>query len=134
MPTAQPETGLQSLLKSTPYPAEAFEFVQAGLTYTQERIYEQERQLAVEERHIRGQEFCLGLRDLAIERWGLMAPVVLSNWKIQRTLDFGRIVFAMIDAGLMSKTDEDSIDDFRGVYDFGEAFSRDALQTGIGAV
>ncbi|MCH2144407.1 MAG: hypothetical protein MK082_04585 [Phycisphaerales bacterium] len=134
MPTAQHDFEWQTLLESTPYPAEAYEFVQGGLTYTQERIYEQESQLAAEERHIRGQEFCLGLRDLAIDRWGLMAPAVLRNWNIHRTLDFGRIVFAMIDAGLMSKTDEDSLDDFRGVYEFDEAFSRDALLTGIGAV
>ena len=37
-------------------------------------------------------------------------------------------------AGLMSKTDEDTLDDFRSVYEFDEAFSRDALLTGIGAV
>jgi uncharacterized repeat protein (TIGR04138 family) len=134
MPTAQHDFEWQSLLESAPYPAEAFEFVQSGLSYTQERVYEEDSQLGTEERHIRGQEFCLGLRDLAIERWGLMAPAVLRNWKIHRTLDFGRIVFSMIDAGLMSKTDEDTLDDFRGVYEFDEVFSRDALLTGIGAV
>lgn len=133
MSTTQHESDWQSVLESAPYPAEAFEFVQSGLSHTQERLYSEDTHLASEERHIRGQEFCIGLRDLAIERWGLMAPAVLRHWKIHRTLDFGRIVFAMIDAGLMSKTEEDSLEDFRNVYDFDEAFSRDALLTGIGA-
>jgi outer membrane receptor protein involved in Fe transport len=38
------------------------------------------------------------------------------------TYDFGRIVFAMVESGLMQKTDDDSIEDFRNVYDFKTAF------------
>jgi len=83
-------------------------------------------------RHVSGQQLCLGLRDFAIDRFGLFAPVVFGRWHIHRTDDFGRMVFAMIDARLMSRNTEDSIDDFRGVYDFEEAFSRDALLSGIG--
>ena len=37
--------------------------------------------------------------------------------------DFGHIVFAMVEAGMMFKTEEDSIKDFQGVYDFSDAFS-----------
>ena len=61
-----------------------------------------------------------------------MAPAVLKHWNVKRTDDFGRIVFAMVDAGLMTKTPDDSIEDFRGVFDFTEAFSREALAAGIG--
>jgi uncharacterized repeat protein (TIGR04138 family) len=57
---------------------------------------------------------------------------VLAGWNVRRTDDFGRIVFAMIDAGLFSKSSRDSIDDFRGVFDFQEAFSRDRLVSAIG--
>ena len=120
-------------ISTLPYPSEAYEFLQDGLAHTAERIYENS-QMETPDRHVRGQELCLGLRDLAIERWGLMAPAVLRHWKIYRTDDFGRIVFAMIDAKLMKKTDEDTLDDFRGVYQFDEAFSREALLHGIGAV
>jgi len=84
------------------------------------------------DRHISGQQLCVGLREYAIERYGMMAFSVLSSWHVQRTDDFGRIVFAMIDAGLFSKTNRDSVDDFRCVYDFHEAFSRDRLLTAIG--
>ena len=40
-------------------------------------------------------------------------------------MDFGRIVFALIEAGQMQKTDEDTIEDFRNVYDFKTAFETD---------
>ena len=76
-----------------------------------------------ESRHVSGQQLCLGLRDFAIKQYGLLALTVLGRWGLRRTDDFGRIVFAMIEAGLMKKTDEDTLEDFRGVYDFGEAFN-----------
>lgn len=105
-----------------PYPIEAFHFVREGLSYTAERIHGDPSNAAELDRHVSGQQLCLGLRDFAIDRYGLLAPVVLSHWHVHRTDDFGRIVFAMIDAGLMSRTDEDTIDDFRAVFDFDEAF------------
>jgi uncharacterized repeat protein (TIGR04138 family) len=51
-----------------------------------------------------------------------MARTVLHRWNIKRTEDFGKIVFAMVDLGLMRKTEEDTIRDFEGVFDFHEAF------------
>jgi uncharacterized repeat protein (TIGR04138 family) len=114
-----------------PYPIEAFSFVREGLTFTAEQMHEHPEALAERDRHITGQQLCLGLRDFAIERYGLLAPVVLRHWHVLRTEDFGRIVFAMIQEGLMSRTDEDSVEDFRAVYDFDEAFARDALVSRI---
>ena len=67
----------------------------------------------------------MGLREFALQRWGLMARTVLQRWNITSTFDFGRIVFAMVENDLMQKTDEDSIEDFRNVYDFKTAFEAD---------
>jgi uncharacterized repeat protein (TIGR04138 family) len=50
-----------------------------------------------------------------------MARTVFARWGIQRTGDFGEIVFNLIAAGLMSKTDEDTREDFRDVYDLDQA-------------
>jgi uncharacterized repeat protein (TIGR04138 family) len=50
-----------------------------------------------------------------------MARTVFRLWGIERTDDFGEIVFNLIDAGLMSKTDKDDRSDFRGVYDLDQA-------------
>ncbi|MBL8745392.1 MAG: hypothetical protein JNK58_03445 [Phycisphaerae bacterium] len=109
-----------------PYPPEAFVFVQEGLRHTVERLAEKRgTSLNLEdERHISGQELCLGLRDYALEEFGLLARTVLTHWRIHRTEDFGRIVFALVEAGLMRKTDQDSPDDFIGVFDFDEVFGR----------
>lgn len=85
-----------------------------------------------ESRHVTGQQLCLGLRDFAIRRYGMMAPAVLRAWNLRSTDDFGRIVFAMIEHGLMSKTADDSLEDFRSVYDFDEAFGRDELLRHVG--
>jgi uncharacterized repeat protein (TIGR04138 family) len=73
-------------------------------------------------RHVSGQELCHGIRALAIERFGPLARTVFRSWGVTRTADFGRIVFHLIDAGLMGKTDTDAIKDFENVFDFATAF------------
>ncbi|MBX3365425.1 MAG: hypothetical protein KF866_11775 [Phycisphaeraceae bacterium] len=116
--------------KAGPYPPQAFEFVRGGLAHTVELVHgERAAREATEDesRHVSGQQLCFGLKDFAVKQYGMLARTVLERWGVQGTEDFGRIVFAMIDAGLMRKTDEDSMDDFRSVYDFDEAFAALAL-------
>ena len=76
-------------------------------------------------RHISGRELSKGVRDLALERFGPMARTVLEHWGIHATEDFGEIVFALVECGILIKQDEDSRDDFRDVFDFAEAFEAD---------
>lgn len=73
-------------------------------------------------RHVSGRELCWGLRDYALERWGLLARTVLESWRVKSTHDFGRIVFGFIDFDLMRKQPEDEVEDFKEVYSFVEAF------------
>ena len=102
------------------FPAEAFQFVRDGLGHTVRVCH---GDLGPDEsRHVDGRDLCFGLKDYAIKRYGLLARTVLRRWGITRTEDFGRIVFAMVEAGLMRKTEEDSLQDFTQVYDFDEAF------------
>lgn len=103
------------------YPPEAFAFLQEGLTAAAKESHG-EKTLQGQPRHVTGQQLCLALRDKAIERWGLLAPTVLTRWNIHATRDFGNMVYLLIEHKLMSKTDEDSLEDFRDVYDFDEAF------------
>jgi uncharacterized repeat protein (TIGR04138 family) len=74
--------------------------------------------------HVGGTDLCEGLRDLAIRQWGLMAPAVLAHWGIHSTLDFGKMVFALVDNGFLQKQPQDSLDDFKNVYDFESAFNK----------
>lgn len=103
------------------FPPQAFIFVQEGLRHTCERLHGSEGS-----RHVSGAELCLGLRDYAVRQFGPLAKTVLHTWKIHRTEDFGTIVFAMVEAQLLRKTDEDSIADFQDVYDFDEVFTPQA--------
>jgi uncharacterized repeat protein (TIGR04138 family) len=108
------------------YPIDAYEFVTKGLHYTVQKIHgdveektcETASGKCEESLHVNGRDLCLGLREFALLNWGLLASTVLERWNVRRTLDFGRIVFAMVDNGHMKKTDEDKIDDFREVFDF----------------
>lgn len=75
--------------------------------------------------HVGGEELCWGLRDLALEQWGLLAPVVLRHWGIRSTSDFGRMVFALVDNGLLQKQPEDRVTDFDNVFDFNTSFEKD---------
>ncbi len=75
-------------------------------------------------RHVSGIQLCWGLRDLAMQRWGLMASAVLRHWGVQTTADFGAMVFALVNAGMLQKQPHDEMDDFDDVFDFEEVFDR----------
>ncbi|MFM7184208.1 MAG: Minf_1886 family protein [Planctomycetota bacterium] len=77
------------------------------------------------ERHVSGQELCEAARRYGLQQYGFLAPTVLATWGIRRTDDIGEIVFNMIEIGQMRKTKADKREDFRGVFEFDEAFSRD---------
>lgn len=102
------------------YPPEAFEFIQQGLSFTVQKIHGSGTPKA--SRHVTGQDLCEGLRQYALDQWGFLARTVLRRWNITSTLDFGRIVFALVEVGQMQKTHEDNVDDFKDVYDFRAAF------------
>ncbi len=73
-------------------------------------------------RHLAGAEVAWACRDLAWEQFGLLAPTVLEHWGITSTDAVGRVVFALVEAGLLVAQPGDSAEDFVGVYDFAEAF------------
>ncbi len=75
-----------------------------------------------ERRHISGDDLLAGIRDLAKDRFGPLAKDVLNEWGVHTTLDFGHAVFHLVEAGLLSKTNEDSLSDFIDKYDFAQVF------------
>ncbi len=129
-------TTLFDIARQTKYPPAAFEFVERGLGYTVQKIHgemaeqdmledqNQLNELGINSRHISGQQLCYGLRDFAIEQYGLLARGVLRRWHINRSEDFGQIVFTLVENELLRKTDDDSIEDFRDVFDFNDAFDQ----------
>ena len=111
------------------YAYEAYEFVFAALGHTQQMLgREPAREPGAEpepQHHVTGPELLEGIRDLALREFGLLARTVFHLWGIDRTDDFGEIVFNLVEARLMSKTDSDSRADFHDAYDLDQALLRD---------
>ena len=98
---------------------ESYLFVLAALHFTVTQL--------PEPRHITGQELLEGLRLYGLEQFGPLALQVFQHWGVQTTEDFGSIVFNLVDAKLLRKTEEDTLADFKQVYDFTEAFDPQPL-------
>jgi uncharacterized repeat protein (TIGR04138 family) len=98
------------------YHETAYLFILSALQFTIDRLGEP--------RHITGRELAAGCRDLAVERWGLMARSVLQYWGIRTTRDLGEIVFALVECGVLVKRDDDCLEDFESVFSFEDAFDR----------
>lgn len=100
------------------YAPEAFLFLHEGLMHTLKQVQEKEKK----PRQISGAELSDGLRQYALEQYGPLAMTVLGRWGLRTTRDFGEIVFLLLEAGLLGKTEEDKIEDFDNLFDFDDAF------------
>lgn len=100
--------------KDKRYKIDAYEFVLEALSFIQKKTKRKG--------HISGQELLLGIKEYALSQFGGLSRTVLEHWGIKTTEDFGEIVFNMIQENLLYKTEKDSKEDFKGVYDFQEAF------------
>ena len=117
-------TRLDDVVRQDPrYAYEAYEFLIEALRHTQDQLGRLPAADASpdEDYHVSGPELLHGVRDLALREFGLMARTVFRMWGINRTDDFGEIVFNLVESNLMSKTDEDHRVDFHNIYDLDEA-------------
>ena len=110
-----PEELLDDILaKDSRYARDAYIFVSEALGYTVQTLRRPG--------HVTGRQLCEGLAAFALDQYGRLARAVLETWGVRRAEDIGEIVFNMVGAGLLRKTDEDRREDFVGAIDFGEAF------------
>jgi uncharacterized repeat protein (TIGR04138 family) len=103
-------------VRESRFDEKAFLFVLAAIEFCQQRL--------TERRHLSGRELALGCRDLALERYGVLARSVLEHWGLTSSASIGEVVFALVDVGLLSAQPTDSAADFLDVFDFHEAFDR----------
>ncbi|MDP6964264.1 MAG: hypothetical protein QGF46_08885, partial [Planctomycetota bacterium] len=73
--------------------------------------------------HITPSQLLDGIRNYAAEEFGFMAPFTFNAWGVQETADFGTLVFDMVAAGLLNKTESDKRSDFANGFDFKLAFA-----------
>ena len=103
------------------YQRDAYVFLRDALDFTTKQ---QKKIKGVAVRHVAGPELLDGVRQYALKEFGPMVLTVFNNWGIHSTEDIGHMVFNLIGAGIFGKTEEDSIEDFKNVYDFKEAFDK----------
>jgi uncharacterized repeat protein (TIGR04138 family) len=73
-------------------------------------------------RHVTAAELAWACRDFALQQYGLLAPGVLAHWGITKTEDLGRIVYTLVEVGLLVTQPGDHESDFHEVYQFTDAF------------
>src|SRR5207248_11588827 len=118
---------LTEIIRRDPrYALEAYEFVVEALDHTHQMLGRPGADPAAgeepgPEHHVTGQELVEGVRALALREFGRMARVVFRLWGVNRTDDFGEIVFNLIEAELFNKTETDQRSDFHDLFDFDEA-------------
>jgi uncharacterized repeat protein (TIGR04138 family) len=111
---------LDSIVATDPrYHRDAYVFLRDALDFTTKQ---QKKAKGTTVRHVSGPELLEGVRHYALKEFGPMVVTVFDSWGIRSTEDVGHMVFNLIGAGIFGKTDEDSINDFKNVFDFEEAF------------
>ena len=111
---------LESVVGSDPrYQRDGYIFLRDALDFTTKQ---HKKVKGVSVRHVSGPELLDGVRQYALKEFGPMVMTVFDSWGIRSCEDIGHMVFNLIGAGVFGKTEQDSIDDFKNVYDFEEAF------------
>jgi uncharacterized repeat protein (TIGR04138 family) len=91
-----------------------YEFVLQALGFTIHRLGKR--------RHVSGQELLAGILEHAREKYGPFGAEVFLSWGVRETLDFGEIVWDLIDMKLLSRREEDHKEDFRSSIDLREYY------------
>ena len=104
-------------LREQRFDERAYLFVLAALEFCQQRLEER--------RHISGKELALACRDLALDRFGVMARLVLEHWGVRSSADIGDIVFTLVELELLMSQPSDTREEFADVFDFDQAFERE---------
>ena len=103
------------------YQRDAYVFLRDALDFTTKQ---QRKIKGTTVRHVAGPELLDGVRQYALKEFGPMVITVFDSWGIHSCEDIGNMVFNLIGAGIFGKTEEDSIEDFKNVYDFQAAFEK----------
>lgn len=131
-PSLNVEEVLETILtKDTRYHRDAYYFVRDALDVAQRKF---SKAAKGKPSHVSGQQLLEGIRAHALEQFGPLTLMVLEEWGIRRGEDFGEIVFNMVESSLLGKTENDSRADFKGGYDFFDAFRKPYLPKAKAAV
>jgi uncharacterized repeat protein (TIGR04138 family) len=106
----------------TRYDKRAYFFVRQGLDCTVRGLKKNDPARLQRSPHVSGPELLDGLRLHALDQFGPLSKTVLESWGVRRCVDFGEIVFNLIEYNVFSRTESDRREDFADLYGFDEAF------------
>ena len=109
------------------YDRQAYNFLRDALDAT----LKQRRKAREAEGHVSGPQLLDGIRLHALREYGPMVTTVFDYWGVKCGQDFGEMVFNLIRIGIFGKSETDSIEDFKGGYDFHTAFVVPYLPTKV---
>ena len=116
------ESRIDELVRSDRrFTAEAYQFVFDALDYVAAHPGCRKSQAS---RHITVTELIEGFRRLGLEQFGPLARCVFESWGVYTTEDFGEVVYNLIQHDLLNQGESDRKEDFKGGFDFREAFEK----------
>jgi uncharacterized repeat protein (TIGR04138 family) len=122
----EPEISKEEVIrKDGRYPVEAYQLMEEGMLAAVREKYGGEAPGEEAGQHVSGRELCMGIRQVLLDRYGMLARAVMARWNVRATIDFGNMVYLLIQHQFMRKTNEDSLEDFRNVFDFQRDLSAD---------
>lgn len=104
------------------YPYEAYDFI-SGLI----KMLDDELQAQIETDpapNITADQLCSRCVDFACSVFGRMSRAVFYSWNIRSTRDIGKIVFHLIEAGVVGAAEGDRIEDFDDLFDMDKALDK----------
>lgn len=105
MDDAEIKEKIEAIMAREPrFAEEAYTFIANAVSYTVGRL--------PSHRHVSALELLGGVHDYARDEFGVLAWEVLHEWGIRCSSDVGRIVYLLIESGLLSASKEDAPGDF----------------------
>ena len=116
MDNSQLASLITKVAEKSPYPKEAYSFTLEALMYASS---------ASKGQHLQPSEVCDYIIQCATEKFGMLAKTVFLQWATDSSKDFGLIIFDLIECGVLEKNEDESVNDFSGLFLSKNAFTND---------
>jgi uncharacterized repeat protein (TIGR04138 family) len=107
------------LARDSRYARDAYLFLREALDFT---LKKRRKSRGGDSPDAPASELLDGFRLHALKEYGPMSRMVLESWGIRSCEDIGHLVFNLVEAGVFSKTERDTPEEFRNGFDFDAAF------------
>ncbi len=91
--------------RDTRFKPESYGFILASLDFHRSKMDQ--------DGHLEAEELIASVIELALLKFGPMAESVFKHWGVNESIDVGSIVYNLIDLDILSKTEEDTHEQFK---------------------